>query len=144
VHDNGILAVGDVGSHIQSYSGGGYDTGMKSGRAAAKALVEAIEKNDFSKEFLSIYEKYDKEENDFMLKFCYSFRKEVCPDPETYETFLDFARNFEGYPTNNQYVAYVAFMTMNKDVDLLEEYGVDLEEHIKRYEATGQTSGAGH
>ncbi|MCL1895206.1 MAG: NAD(P)/FAD-dependent oxidoreductase [Clostridiales bacterium] len=144
VHGNGILAVGDAGSHIQCYSGGGYDTGMKSGRAAAKALVMAIEKDDFSKESLSVYEKFDAEENNFMLKFCYSFRKEVCPDPETYEEFLDFARELEGYPNNNQYAAYVAFMMMHKEVDLMEDYGVDLEEHIKRYEATGEQSSGGH
>ena len=126
VHDNGILAVGDAGSHIQCYSGGGFDNGMKSGKAAAKALVEAIEKNDFSKESLGNYKTYDEEENNFMLKLCSAVRENVCPDPETYETFLEFARQLPNYPNNNQYMAYIAFMTKYQNIDLLEKYGIDL------------------
>jgi len=126
LYGNGILAVGDAGSHIQCYSGGGFDAGMKSGRAAAKALVEAIEKDDFSKESLKVYKEYDAAENDFMLRFCAAIRENVCPNPETFENFLSFARMLPGYPTNNQYLAYIAFMTKALGIDLYERYGIDL------------------
>lgn len=56
------LLVGDAGGIVKPLTGGGIYTGIVSAKHAAKALVEAFEKSDFSSEFLSRYQKYWKAE----------------------------------------------------------------------------------
>ncbi|HWR23443.1 MAG TPA: hypothetical protein VN366_08195 [Feifaniaceae bacterium] len=72
-----------------------------------------------------------------MLRFCSAIRENVCPDPETFEKFLGFARMLPGYPANNQYLAYIAFMTKVLGIDLYERYGIDLRK-------MGQQAPSGH
>ena len=125
-YGNGILAVGDAGSHINSYSGGGFDYGMKSGQVAAQTLIGAFEDGDFSKERLHEYKERDAAINNTLLKLNAAISDRVCPNPETYERFLEFAVTLPGYPNINQYMAYISFMVQVEQVDLNKEYGVDL------------------
>ena len=137
-YHNGILAVGDAASHINTYSGGGFDYAMKSAKVAAETLVEAFESGDFSKEALSVYKERDAAINNGFFILNAAVSDKLCADPETYMRFTKFAQNMEGYPNLNQYQAYVHFMILELGVDLLEEYGLDLSSLM------GQKGGGGH
>ena len=52
-----FLAVGDAASHVKSTTGGGVILGMTCAAIAAQISSEAVEKMDFSSEFLSSYQK---------------------------------------------------------------------------------------
>ena len=54
---NGFLAVGDAASQVKSTTGGGVIFGMTCAAIAAQVTSEAIERDDFSSEFLSTYQK---------------------------------------------------------------------------------------
>src|SRR3989337_4009841 len=85
-----MLVVGDAGGLVVN-SGmtlRGMDMAIASGAAAAEAVKNAIEKNDFSKECLSYYEDLLKE--DFVLKDIATFKKA----PE----FLQNQRLYTLYP----------------------------------------------
>ena len=56
------LLVGDAGGIVKPLTGGGIYTGIVSAKHAARALEEALERSDFSAEFLSRYQKYWKGE----------------------------------------------------------------------------------
>ena len=87
---DGMLVVGDAGGLVVN-SGitlRGMDMAIASGAAAAEAVKNAIEKNDFSKECLSYYE--DLLKNDFVLKDITTFKKA----PE----FLQNERLYTLYP----------------------------------------------
>jgi geranylgeranyl reductase family protein len=124
--NNGILAVGDSGNHINCYSGGGFDYAMKSGVAAAETLIEALKTGDVSKEALSVYKAKRSATMDALYRLNAAVRDKLCSDPETYEKFLAFARTMPGYPNINQYAAYIGFITQVRKVDLMKEYRLDL------------------
>ncbi|MCL2163493.1 MAG: geranylgeranyl reductase family protein [Oscillospiraceae bacterium] len=124
--NNAILAVGDAGNHINCYSGGGLDYAMKSGVAAAETLVEALKSNDLSKEALSVYKDKRSVTMDALYRLNSAVRDKLCCDPETYERFLAFSRQMPNYPNNNQYAAYIGFLTQVQKVDLMGEYKLDL------------------
>ncbi len=56
-YSNGLLAVGDVASHVKPTTGGGVIFGMNCARVAAEIAYEALRRGDFSSEFLRAYQK---------------------------------------------------------------------------------------
>lgn len=54
---NGFLAVGDVASHVKPTTGGGVIWGLTCAATASEVICEALEKADFSSDFLVTYEK---------------------------------------------------------------------------------------
>ncbi len=56
-HGNGFLLLGDAASLIDPLSGEGVGTAMISGKHAAKTALAAMESDDFSEQFLSVYDK---------------------------------------------------------------------------------------
>ncbi|MEM3442627.1 MAG: NAD(P)/FAD-dependent oxidoreductase [Candidatus Bathyarchaeia archaeon] len=56
-YSNGFLAVGDAASHVKPTTGGGLIFGMTCAGIAAKIAKEALDKGDFSAEFLGAYQK---------------------------------------------------------------------------------------
>ncbi len=56
-HGSGFLLLGDAASLIDPLSGEGVGTAMISGKHAALAAMAAMEANDFSEKFLSVYDK---------------------------------------------------------------------------------------
>ena len=56
VHSNGFLAVGDAASQVKPTTGGGVIFGMTCAQVASEVASEAIDRNDFSKEFLCMYQ----------------------------------------------------------------------------------------
>jgi geranylgeranyl reductase family protein len=54
---NGFLAVGDVASHVKPTTGGGVIWGLTCAATASEVICEALEKADFSSDFLVMYEK---------------------------------------------------------------------------------------
>jgi digeranylgeranylglycerophospholipid reductase len=136
--NNGVIAVGDAGNHINCYSGGGFDYGMKSGQSAAETLVEALKKGDLSKDALSAHTKKASANMNTLYRLNAAVRDKLCSDPETYERFLTFARSIPGYPNVNQYSSYIAFLTQIQKVDLARDYGIDLSA------MAGSVVGSGH
>ena len=59
-YGNGFLLLGDAASLIDPLSGEGVGNAMISGRVAAQIAMEALQKNDFSENFLRKYEKFFK------------------------------------------------------------------------------------
>ncbi|MEM3874543.1 MAG: NAD(P)/FAD-dependent oxidoreductase [Candidatus Bathyarchaeia archaeon] len=56
-YSNGFLVVGDAASQVKPTTGGGIIFGLNCARIAADVITEALEKSDFSAEFLSAYQK---------------------------------------------------------------------------------------
>jgi digeranylgeranylglycerophospholipid reductase len=60
-YSDGFLTVGDAASQVKPTTGGGVILGMTCARIAAQVVYEAFQRNDFSAEFLSTYQKQCKE-----------------------------------------------------------------------------------
>ncbi|MDI6691269.1 MAG: NAD(P)/FAD-dependent oxidoreductase [Candidatus Bathyarchaeota archaeon] len=71
----GFLAVGDVASQVKPTTGGGLIFGLSCASIAAEVVHEALVRNDFSSEFLSIYQKRYEETFGFDMKFMLKVRK---------------------------------------------------------------------
>ncbi|MGQ9640775.1 MAG: NAD(P)/FAD-dependent oxidoreductase [Candidatus Bathycorpusculaceae bacterium] len=56
-YSNGFLAVGDAASQVKPTTGGGVIFGLTCARVAAEIVYEALQKGDFSAQFLSCYQK---------------------------------------------------------------------------------------
>jgi geranylgeranyl reductase family protein len=74
-YSNGFLAVGDVASHVKPTTGGGVVLGMTCANVAAEVAIEALRRNDFSKEFLSAYQRRCEEILGFDVKVMLRMRK---------------------------------------------------------------------
>jgi digeranylgeranylglycerophospholipid reductase len=55
-YSNGFLAVGDAASQVKPTTGGGVILGMTCAETAAQVTLESLQKNDYSAEFLSLYQ----------------------------------------------------------------------------------------
>jgi geranylgeranyl reductase family protein len=56
-YSNGFLAVGDAASQVKPTTGGGVIFGLRCARVAAEVVYEALQKGDFSSQFLSCYQR---------------------------------------------------------------------------------------
>ena len=54
-YSNGFLAVGDVASQVKPTTGGGVIFGLKCAEIAAGVAYEALQRNDFSSDYLQVY-----------------------------------------------------------------------------------------
>ena len=72
LYDNGVMIAGDAAMLVNNLHWEGTNLAMLSGKYAAETAIEAINKNDFSKNFLKIYKQ--KLENSFIMKDLYSYR----------------------------------------------------------------------
>ncbi len=76
-YSNGILLVGDAASLIDPFTGEGIGNALMSGKLASQVVCEAIEKNDFSAQFLKKYDDLIHEECDSELKTSWNLQKNV-------------------------------------------------------------------
>jgi geranylgeranyl reductase family protein len=72
---SGFLAVGDAASQVKPTTGGGVIIGMTCAQIAAEVASEALDKNDFSKQFLKKYENRCRELLGFDMKIMLRIRK---------------------------------------------------------------------
>ena len=72
LYSDGVLITGDAAGFINSVHFEGTNFALISGKLAAATAVEAINKKDYSRKTLSIYE--NKLKNSFILKDLYSYR----------------------------------------------------------------------
>jgi digeranylgeranylglycerophospholipid reductase len=72
---NGLVAVGDAASHVKPTTGGGVILGMACAQVAAEVTSEAIQKSDFSKEFLATYQRRCRELLGFDMRIMRRMRK---------------------------------------------------------------------
>jgi geranylgeranyl reductase family protein len=72
---DGFLAVGDAASQVKPTTGGGVIFGMTCAKIAAQVAYEAFQRNDFSAEFLSTYQKQYKEILGFDMNVMLRIRK---------------------------------------------------------------------
>jgi len=73
-YTNGFLAVGDAASQVKPTTGGGIILGLNCARIAADVAAEALDKNDFSAEFLGMYQRRVMKMFGFDLKIMLKFR----------------------------------------------------------------------
>ncbi|MGA2767133.1 MAG: NAD(P)/FAD-dependent oxidoreductase [Candidatus Bathyarchaeia archaeon] len=74
-YSNGFLAVGDAASQVKPTTGGGVILGMTCARVAAEVASEALDRNDFSKEFLAKYQNRCRELLGFDMKIMLRMRR---------------------------------------------------------------------
>ncbi|MEM3700504.1 MAG: NAD(P)/FAD-dependent oxidoreductase [Candidatus Bathyarchaeia archaeon] len=74
-YSNGFLAVGDATSQVKPTTGGGLIFGLSCSRIAAEVAYEALQRNDFSSKFLSVYAQRCKENFGFDMKVMLKVRK---------------------------------------------------------------------
>ena len=90
LYSDGILVVGDAAGFTlnSGFLQRGMDFAIESGALAAKAVIEAHKKNDYSAASLSLYKRYL--ENSFVLKDLQTFKKAPL--------FMENKRIYETYP----------------------------------------------
>jgi geranylgeranyl reductase family protein len=74
-YSDSFLAVGDAASQVKPTTGGGVILGMTCAKIAAQVAYEALKRNDFSPEFLSIYQILCKETLGFDMSVMLRMRK---------------------------------------------------------------------
>jgi digeranylgeranylglycerophospholipid reductase len=81
-YSDGFLAVGDAASQVKPTTGGGVILGMTCAKIAAQVAYEALQRNDFSAEFLSSYQIRCKEILGFDMNVMLRMRKmlDMMPD----------------------------------------------------------------
>jgi len=72
LHDNGVMVVGDAAMLVNNLHWEGTNLAMYSGKLAAETAIEAIDKNNFSANFLKLYGK--KLEKSFIIKDLKSYK----------------------------------------------------------------------
>ncbi len=96
-YGDGFLLLGDAASLIDPLSGEGVGNAMISGQIAAKVAIDAIEKNDFSEEFLEIYDKLLWEVIGDEIKSNYRLQKLGKRFPYLIDKLLIKAKNDESF-----------------------------------------------
>ncbi len=74
-YSNGFLAVGDAASQVKPTTGGGVILGMTCAQVAAEVASEALDRNDFSKEFLAKYQNRCRELLGFDMRIMLRMRR---------------------------------------------------------------------
>ncbi len=75
--DDNFMVVGDAAHQVNPIHGGGISEAYVAGRIASKVIAKAFERNDFSKKFLSEYEKEWREQRGKKLKKILKLRRVV-------------------------------------------------------------------
>ncbi len=70
--DNGVMVIGDAAMLVNNLHWEGTNLAMISGKLAGETAIEAIDKKDFSKKSLSLYEK--KLKDSFIMKDMHTYR----------------------------------------------------------------------
>ncbi len=88
--DNGIMLVGDAARHIDPLTGGGIVNGILAGRLCGEVAAEAVQKNDYSKEFLMKYDKgWRKEFEDKLIRNYLAKDKLITLPDEVFDNVLE-------------------------------------------------------
>jgi len=105
-YSNGFLAVGDAASQVKPTTGGGVIFGMTCGQIAADTASEALDRNDFSRQFLAKYQERCRELIGFDMKIMLRIRK-------TLDAFSD--------QRIDEAVAFCAKLGLNKTLENVED-----------------------
>ena len=91
---SGFLAVGDVASQVKPTTGGGVVLGSMCAQVAAETAYDALQRNDFSSEFLSVYRRRCWELLGFDMRVMLRIRRMLnsLSDREIDETFGFFEK----------------------------------------------------
>jgi digeranylgeranylglycerophospholipid reductase len=88
--DDNILLVGDAARHIDPITGGGIVNGILAGKIAGEVTADAIQKEDYSKEFLMTYDKgWRNEFEGKMMRNWFAKEKLVTLDDEVFDNVLE-------------------------------------------------------
>ena len=88
LYDNGVLIAGDAASLVNNLHWEGTNLAMISGKLAGETAIEAINKNDFSKNTLKIYK--EKLEKSFIMKDLKSYKNLMPTMHKRRESFTDY------------------------------------------------------
>lgn len=92
-YSNGFLTIGDAASQVKPTTGGGVILGLNCAKIAAEVAIEALNKSDFSSQFLSTYQKRYMEIFGFDIKTMLIIRRmlDKIPDKKL-DDIIDFYR----------------------------------------------------
>jgi geranylgeranyl reductase family protein len=104
IHDQSMLVVGDAAGMVYPFFGAGIESAIVAGEIAGRVAISALEENDFSKQFLSVYKKeWEKTGNYALMKRQSTMSKFLLPlsnlDAYILQKFMnisyinDFSRN---------------------------------------------------
>jgi digeranylgeranylglycerophospholipid reductase len=104
IHDQSMLVVGDAAGMVYPFFGAGIENAIVAGEIAGRVAISALEENDFSKQFLSVYKKeWEKTGNYALMKRQSTMSKFLLPlsnlDAYILQKFMnisyinDFSRN---------------------------------------------------
>lgn len=88
LYDNGVLVVGDAAMLVNNLHWEGTNLAMLSGKFAGETVISAIDKNDFSKNCLKLYNK--KLENSFIIKDLMSYKNLMPTMHERRNSFMGY------------------------------------------------------
>lgn len=92
---DGFLAVGDAASQVKPTTGGGLILGLTCARVAAETTFEALQRNEFSSDFLSTYQRRCEKIAGFDFKFMLGFRKMLnAMSDDRLDDAIDFCKKF--------------------------------------------------
>jgi len=93
-YSSGFLAVGDAASQVKPTTGGGVVLGSMCAKMAAETAYDALQKGDFSSEFLSVYQRRYRELLSFDMRTMLRIRKmlNAMSDSEIDKTFGFFEK----------------------------------------------------
>ena len=94
IYVDGVMGVGDAVNMIEPLFGGGFPHAMVAGVCAAKAAKEALEANDFSKEFLKRYSDYVDAELGSGYAIMEALRKTVFSNQQDLKDMINFKNTY--------------------------------------------------
>lgn len=99
--DDGIIAIGAAAGQIYPLSGHGLNYALKSGKLAGEVISDAVDEGNFSKEFLSDYERTWRDEfgDDIKIGELLLEALEVAPDQKM-DSLLDYLQDHEDLSEN--------------------------------------------
>ena len=132
---DGLMITGDAASLVNNIHWEGSNLAMLSGKYAALSAIEAIKKNDFSKESLSSYEKRLNES--FIMKDMKSYRNVISSIENNSEEFLKFYpekineffatfTSTDGIPKKQKYRNYIIQTLKERNIFNLSADGIKI------------------
>ena len=126
--DNGVMIIGDAAMLVNNLHWEGTNLAMISGKLAAQTAVEAIEKNDFSKNTLSGYEK--KLKKSFILKDLKTYRELMdvmhsrkkaflCYYMKKINAFFEMFTSVNGIPKKENYHKFIKSIFTDRKISEL-------------------------
>lgn len=125
LYSDGVLVVGDSAMLVNNLHWEGTNLAMISGKLAGETVIQALEKSDFSANFLALYQK--KLENSFVIKDLKSYKNlmDIVHDraksyleyyPKKIAAFFKMFTSVDSTPKRNKYHAFIKSIFTDRSI----------------------------